>query len=89
MTPRATAHAPVRTQCGFTLLEIMVVMGMLFVFMMFLTNILLDVTEVFSQSRKSQEITQRMVEEAGGEVRVLPFVEGYSTTGILNRSKGA
>ncbi len=34
-------------------------------------------------------VGREVVEEAGGEVRVLPFVEGYSTTGILNRSKGA
>ena len=61
MTPRATVRSPVRAQRGFTLLEIMVVMGLLFVFMTFLTNILFDVTEVFSQSRKSQEVTQRMV----------------------------
>ena len=27
------------------------------------------------------------VEKAGGDVRVLPFVEGYSTTRILNRLK--
>lgn len=48
-------------QGGFTLLEIMVVMGLLFVFMTFLTTILFDVTDVFSRSRKSQDITQRMV----------------------------
>ena len=34
-------------------------------------------------------VGREVVQEAGGEVRVLPFVEGYSTTGILNRSKGA
>jgi D-beta-D-heptose 7-phosphate kinase/D-beta-D-heptose 1-phosphate adenosyltransferase len=34
-------------------------------------------------------VGREVVEEAGGEVRVLPLVEGYSTTGILNRSKGA
>lgn len=51
----------VRAQGGFTLLEIMVVMGLLFVFMTFLTNILFDATEVFRESRKSQEVTQRMV----------------------------
>ena len=32
-------------------------------------------------------VGREAVEEAGGEVRVLPFVEGYSTTGILGRSK--
>ena len=32
-------------------------------------------------------VGREVVEEAGGEVRVLPFVEGYSTTGILDRSK--
>lgn len=32
-------------------------------------------------------VGRQAVEEAGGEVRVLPFVEGYSTTGILDRSK--
>jgi rfaE bifunctional protein nucleotidyltransferase chain/domain len=30
---------------------------------------------------------RRVVEEAGGAVRVLPFVEGYSTTGLLDRMK--
>ena len=33
-------------------------------------------------------VGREVVEEAGGEVRVLPFVEGYSTTGLLDRSKG-
>ena len=32
-------------------------------------------------------VGREVVEEAGGEVRVLPFVEGYSTTGILDCSK--
>jgi D-beta-D-heptose 7-phosphate kinase/D-beta-D-heptose 1-phosphate adenosyltransferase len=32
-------------------------------------------------------VGREAVEEAGGEVRVLPFVEGYSTTDILGRSK--
>jgi len=32
-------------------------------------------------------VGREVVEEAGGEVRVLPLVEGYSTTGILDRSK--
>ena len=32
-------------------------------------------------------VGRRTVEEAGGEVRVLPFVEGYSTTSILERSR--
>ena len=31
-------------------------------------------------------VGREVVEEAGGEVRVLPFVEGYSTTGILDRT---
>ena len=61
MTPRATVRVTVRTQRCFTMLEIMVVMGLLFVFMTFLTNILFNVTEVFSQSPKSQEIAQRLV----------------------------
>ncbi len=30
-------------------------------------------------------VGREVVEEAGGEVRVLPFVEGYSTTGLLDR----
>jgi rfaE bifunctional protein nucleotidyltransferase chain/domain len=34
-------------------------------------------------------VGREAVEEAGGEVRVLPFVEGYSTTDILGRSKDA
>ena len=32
-------------------------------------------------------VGREAVEEAGGEVRVLPFVEGYSTTSILGRSR--
>jgi len=32
-------------------------------------------------------VGRKVVEEAGGEVRVLPFVEGYSTTGLLDRLK--
>jgi rfaE bifunctional protein nucleotidyltransferase chain/domain len=32
-------------------------------------------------------VGRELVEEAGGDVRVLPFVEGYSTTKILNRLK--
>ncbi len=32
-------------------------------------------------------VGREAVEEAGGEVRVLPFVEGYSTTGLLDRLK--
>ncbi len=32
-------------------------------------------------------VGREVVEEAGGEVRVLPFVEGYSTTGLLDRLK--
>ena len=32
-------------------------------------------------------VGRKTVEEAGGEVRVLPFVEGYSTTGILDGSR--
>ena len=34
-------------------------------------------------------VGRETVEGAGGEVRVLPFVEGYSTTGILDRSQDA
>ena len=29
-------------------------------------------------------VGREVVEEAGGEVRVLPFLEGYSTTAILD-----
>ena len=29
-------------------------------------------------------VGREAVEESGGEVRVLPFLEGYSTTGILD-----
>ena len=32
-------------------------------------------------------VGRKMVEEAGGEVRVLPYLEGYSTTGMLDRSR--
>ena len=32
-------------------------------------------------------VGREVVEEAGGEVRVLPLVEGYSTTGLLDRLK--
>jgi D-beta-D-heptose 7-phosphate kinase/D-beta-D-heptose 1-phosphate adenosyltransferase len=32
-------------------------------------------------------VGREVVEEAGGEVHVLPFVENYSTTDILNRLK--
>jgi len=32
-------------------------------------------------------VGREVVEKAGGEVRVLPFVEGYSTTGLLDRLK--
>ena len=32
-------------------------------------------------------VGQEVVEQAGGDVRVLPLVEGYSTTNILNRLK--
>ena len=32
-------------------------------------------------------VGREVVEEAGGEVRVLPFVEGYSTTGLVDRLK--
>ena len=32
-------------------------------------------------------IGREVVEQAGGDVRVLPLVEGYSTTNILNRLK--
>jgi D-beta-D-heptose 7-phosphate kinase/D-beta-D-heptose 1-phosphate adenosyltransferase len=32
-------------------------------------------------------VGRELVEEAGGDVRVLPFVEGYSTAKILNRLK--
>jgi rfaE bifunctional protein nucleotidyltransferase chain/domain len=32
-------------------------------------------------------VGREVIEEAGGDVRVLPFVEGYSTTDILNRLK--
>ncbi len=32
-------------------------------------------------------VGRKTVEEAGGEVRALPYVEGYSTTGILERSR--
>ena len=34
-------------------------------------------------------VGREVVEEAGGEVRALPFVEGYSTTSILDRLKYA
>ncbi len=34
-------------------------------------------------------VGREVVEEAGGEVRVLPFVEGHSTTSILDRFKYA
>ena len=34
-------------------------------------------------------VGQEVVEEAGGEVRALPFVEGHSTTSILDRLKEA
>jgi D-beta-D-heptose 7-phosphate kinase/D-beta-D-heptose 1-phosphate adenosyltransferase len=34
-------------------------------------------------------VGREVVEKAGGEVRVLPFVEGYSTTGLLDRLKEA
>ena len=34
-------------------------------------------------------VGREVVEEAGGDVRVLPFVEGYSTTGALTRMKQA
>jgi rfaE bifunctional protein nucleotidyltransferase chain/domain len=34
-------------------------------------------------------VGREVVEEAGGDVRVLPFVEGYSTTGVLTRMKQA
>ncbi len=34
-------------------------------------------------------VGRETVEGVGGEVRVLPFVEGYSTTGILDRSQDA
>jgi len=33
-------------------------------------------------------VGREVVEKAGGEVHVLPFVEGYSTTAILNRLAG-
>ncbi len=56
MTPGAMQHS---SQRGFTLLEIMVVMGMLFVFMTFLTNVLFNATEVFSVAQRGTEITQR------------------------------
>jgi rfaE bifunctional protein nucleotidyltransferase chain/domain len=32
-------------------------------------------------------VGREVVEQAGGDVRVLPLVEGYSTTNILNRLK--
>lgn len=32
-------------------------------------------------------VGREVVEEAGGDVRVLPFLEGYSTTDILDRLK--
>jgi D-beta-D-heptose 7-phosphate kinase/D-beta-D-heptose 1-phosphate adenosyltransferase len=32
-------------------------------------------------------VGREVVEEAGGDVRVLPLVEGHSTTNILNRMK--
>ena len=32
-------------------------------------------------------VGREVVEQAGGDVRVLPFGEGYSTTNILNRLK--
>jgi D-beta-D-heptose 7-phosphate kinase/D-beta-D-heptose 1-phosphate adenosyltransferase len=32
-------------------------------------------------------VGRAVVEEVGGEVRVIPFVEGFSTTGILDRLK--
>ena len=32
-------------------------------------------------------VGREVVEEAGGDVRVLPFVDGYSTTDFLNRLK--
>ena len=32
-------------------------------------------------------VGREVVEKAGGDVRVLPFVEGYSTTDILDRLK--
>jgi D-beta-D-heptose 7-phosphate kinase/D-beta-D-heptose 1-phosphate adenosyltransferase len=35
-----------------------------------------------------QIVGLKVVEKAGGEVHVLPFVEGYSTTAILNRLAG-
>ena len=35
-----------------------------------------------------QIVGRKVVEKAGGEVHVLPFVEGYSTTAILNRLAG-
>ncbi|MHC4899590.1 MAG: type II secretion system protein [Planctomycetota bacterium] len=57
MTPTATRSK----QHGFTLLEILMVMGLLFVFMTFLTNILFNATDVFSQAQKSQEIAQRIL----------------------------
>jgi D-beta-D-heptose 7-phosphate kinase/D-beta-D-heptose 1-phosphate adenosyltransferase len=34
-------------------------------------------------------VGREVVEEAGGEVRALPFVEGHSTTSILDRLKDA
>ena len=34
-------------------------------------------------------VGREVVEEAGGEVRVLPFVEGHSTTSILDRLRYA
>ena len=55
MTP-GTVH---NSQRGFTLLEILVVMGLLFVFMTFLTNILFTATDIFSESQRGTEITQR------------------------------
>ena len=33
-------------------------------------------------------VGREVVEEAGGEVRVLPFLEGYSTTRMLDRLEG-
>ena len=55
MTPGAVHNS----QRGFTLLEILVVMGLLFVFMTFLTNILFTATDIFGESQRGSAIIVR------------------------------
>lgn len=53
-----------------------------------ISRLLPDVLVKGGDYRPEEVVGRKEVEAAGGEVRILPFVEGHSTTGLAERIEG-